>query len=148
MVYKGSVKEKKYQKEYRKYNKVKSAEYNKRFEEKHGTTRGKYVYQKNLLNPEAYWKRFQTSLKMRNRTTELSYEEFKEIIKLPCYLCGESEDHKFNGIDRINTEEDYTKTNCRPCCSMCNFMKSTYDLESFLWQCAKITQHHNESKVM
>lgn len=72
----------------------------------------------------------------------LSFEEFKKLIKRPCYYCkAEPETRKFhysglklevNGIDRINNTKGYTLENCVPCCKTCNRMKSDLSHSVFM----------------
>jgi hypothetical protein len=65
----------------------------------------------------------------------LSREQFTEIIKRPCYLCG------YNGtvgIDRKNNKIGYTIQNAFPCCQICNYMKGDLEYESFIEHVKKI----------
>jgi len=79
---------------------------------------------------------------------DLTFDNFQNMIVQNCYYCGqepeihntdlyklhESEPFKRNGIDRINSSEGYSDSNCVPCCTMCNFAKLHYSLENFsLW---------------
>lgn len=77
-----------------------------------------------------------------NRVFEFTKEQFREIIEKPCHYCGtdrstcrlpNEENGKYwsNGIDRINSDEGYTLSNCVPCCYICNTMKSTLSEREF-----------------
>lgn len=64
---------------------------------------------------------------------EINEEEFVEIINNECYLCGKETNniHK-NGIDRIDNNLGYIKTNIKSCCADCNYMKNKFDLKELL----------------
>lgn len=97
----------------------------------------------------------QNNAKSRGHLFLLSFEEFNRFISQPCHYCGEppkmvdrellmkrGDTHQipisYNGIDRLNPNEDYTIDNCVPCCSTCNYMKHTQQKEDFLKQVEKI----------
>lgn len=69
----------------------------------------------------------------------LSKIDFALIISTPCYYCGDLQEN-FNGIDRINPNIGYTLKNSVSCCTMCNYMKNHFKLESFIERCKKITE--------
>ena len=52
-------------------------------------------------------------------------EDFMNIVKNPCYYCGILQEKGFNGIDRLDSTQYYTKENCVSCCEMCNMMKGS-----------------------
>lgn len=62
----------------------------------------------------------------------LNKEEFVDIVKNECYICGKinSNEHQ-NGIDRINNNIGYIVSNCKACCTDCNIMKNNYTLSYF-----------------
>lgn len=79
----------------------------------------------------------------RNRGIDfhLTPEEVKEMIKLPCHYCGgfsankrrhKKQTEKLNGIDRKDSSVGYTKENCVPCCSVCNYLKNNLSYDDFL----------------
>jgi hypothetical protein len=63
---------------------------------------------------------------------ELTQELFEQIVKQPCYYCGIVQDRGFNGVDRKDSTEGYTESNCVSCCKMCNYMKSSLAERVFL----------------
>jgi len=96
------------------------------------------------------------SAEKRNIKFELSKEEFINIISKKCTYCGISDItyYKTNGaggIDRIDSNSDYTIDNCTPCCGMCNKMKLDYTKDDFLNQCTKIISNQkniiNKNKI-
>lgn len=92
-----------------------------------------------------------TYLKYKSRATDgninfdLSREFFYQIINLPCYMCSKptTENH-CNGIDRLNNDKTigYIESNCKPCCSGCNYMKKDYDWFDVVFKCSVIASHH------
>lgn len=84
----------------------------------------------------------------------LTNDEFLNIIKQPCYYCGElpsdrvktsSKGIKYtitvNGIDRIDSSKGYNINNCVPCCTFCNIAKHNYSNEYFLNKIKQIYNH-------
>jgi len=73
---------------------------------------------------------------------ELTREEFFKLTDDDCAYCGqepyliskshsESDDYIHNGIDRVDNSKGYTKKNCVPCCTPCNFAKRTMGVNKF-----------------
>lgn len=89
----------------------------------------------------------------------LSFEEFDKLTRLDCYYCGAKpsflkrfkndfknrEIEYFNGIDRIDSDKDYNLNNCVPCCTMCNRMKSDYNVSIFLKHIEQIYNFNKSS---
>jgi hypothetical protein len=56
----------------------------------------------------------------------LSDQTAIKMFSQPCHWCGhEPEGRAFNGIDRVNSEPYYRKSNCVPCCWPCNRAKAS-----------------------
>ena len=72
--------------------------------------------------------------------SDLTPNDFYELINKPCSYCGDSERI---GIDRKDSSIGYLKTNCQPCCVWCNFMKHMITHEPFLEHVRKIAKHKN-----
>jgi len=63
----------------------------------------------------------------------LSFEEYQNIARNPCYYCGKvNEIRQFHGIDRMDNTNNYTIENCVPCCSICNYMKGELHHDIFI----------------
>lgn len=86
---------------------------------------------------------YKSCAKRRNILFNLSIEEFKEMWNKPCYYCGDTVDTI--GIDRVDSSIGYISSNCRPCCSVCNYMKLDHTEEYFINHIKKILirQIHN-----
>ena len=73
----------------------------------------------------------------------LSREFVEKIIKENCFYCGSKPSNIkktknsirdglfYSGIDRINSNKDYTDDNVVPCCRMCNYAKSSISIDDF-----------------
>lgn len=73
--------------------------------------------------------------KERGIKFDIDLEYFKIITKQNCYYCNippsnickrgkiNHSIYVYNGLDRINPDNDYTKDNVVPCCSQCNTIK-------------------------
>lgn len=128
----------------------------------HGTTKscGCYIAErraKGMITPnpesaglEQYNQTKNKALK-RNKTFDLTYEQYKEIATKDCQYCGakpyekysqvkNSTKIKLNGIDRVDTKKGYTMENCVPCCGVCNTMKMDRSLDEFLTKISEIYQ--------
>ena len=95
------------------------------------------------------YRTYSTGAEKREHKFLLTQSEFESIIFKNCYYCGAEPSPAsdeliakrgnpkqptlyYNGIDRLDSNKDYTLDNCVPCCSMCNYMKRTYTLSEFL----------------
>ena len=74
---------------------------------------------------------------------KLSREQVESIIKKNCYYCGTPPSNnkktknsigdgiKYSGIDRIDSNRDYSIDNVCPCWKVCNYAKSNMSLVEF-----------------
>lgn len=81
---------------------------------------------------------------------DLTKAELAVLSKMTCFYCGadpsntmrsrySTGDYTYNGIDRIDNNEGYIKSNVVPCCNMCNKMKSNFTYTQFITQCKAIS---------
>lgn len=101
--------------------------------EHHGTIFGIYKY----------------GAKEKKREWSLSFEQFTEIIRQPCYLCGKisiPSGHS-NGIDRYDSGIGYTIQNCRPCCGNCNYMKFDSLYDTFISKLLQIYENNHVKEL-
>lgn len=68
----------------------------------------------------------------KNLLFEITFEQFSEIVILPCNYCGFTQDKGFNGIDRMNSMQGYLLENCVSCCQMCNYIKGSLSVDAFI----------------
>jgi hypothetical protein len=75
----------------------------------------------------------------------ISKSYFFDLCMQDCYLCGRKPTrYEPNGVDRIDSEIDYTEKNTMPACTMCNFIKNNYKLSELLPQLRKIIGYWTE----
>lgn len=96
------------------------------------------VYNDALNSPGNY----QTYKSKKKKKFELTPNEFEKMQKENCSYCNRSAP---SGIDRIDSSSFYKVQNCTPCCSLCNRMKNSYDVDLFIIQCCKIARHKGPS---
>lgn len=103
------------------------------------------------VNPELFkdhmnvsYKNYMNSAKDRNIDFYINAEQFYEITKNNCYMCGKenSDSHK-NGIDRFINNLGYTIENSRACCCECNLMKHVNSFQEILTKFLAIHERHN-----
>lgn len=141
-----------YNKKYREENQSKVKEYKKSYMKDYRKTHREALIEnnrkwkiKNLPKIRKYEKDYRGSLigrfskyrngaKARGYGFHLTIEEFEAILSKKCLYCDTKEKI---GIDRANNSLGYIPSNCVPCCSTCNYLKGSKDIE-YLRKCAKI----------
>jgi hypothetical protein len=86
---------------------------------------------------------------------EITLDEFKEITSKNCFYCGEIPRARrsmgrekricwppANGIDRVDSDSGYIKSNILPCCYVCNRMKNAMTISKFLNKIIAIVKHN------
>lgn len=96
---------------------------------------------------------YTASAARRGYKFEITYEDFLLFANSCCFYCGqEPMAHKtgrngvcvYNGIDRFDNLQGYTKDNCVPCCTECNWRKGTAaDGHSFLGWIRRVYLYQN-----
>ena len=84
---------------------------------------------------------YQTSAISKRLEFTITKEEFMDRVKHPCYYCGIIQDKGFNGIDRLDSAQDYIIENCVSCCEMCNMMKGSLGPTIFVHRVEHILTH-------
>jgi len=96
-------------------------------------------------------RKYKYNASKRKITFDLCMEDFNKIIKENCYYCDKEPSQKielssqklyYNGVDRIDSSKGYIKSNCVPCCKMCNIAKSSYSLSEFKEWISKVYNKH------
>lgn len=89
------------------------------------------------------WYRFQQASNNKGGVF-LTKDEWLDLTQRACYYCDAppsnlfravetwAEDFTYQGIDRVDSSDGYRLENCRPCCWICNRMKSNMDEEEFI----------------
>jgi len=92
---------------------------------------GKRIPEKDSLRNDLY-SHYRSGARRRNLSFSLTKEEFSDLVDKPCQYCGWYPDKGFNGIDRIDSDQGYSKGNCVPCCSICNNAKKKMPVDVFI----------------
>lgn len=100
----------------------------------------------------ALFSRYARAARKRGIEWALPWEDFRELVILPCTYCGavpsQREGKKafngqvtYNGLDRQDNAKGYTAVNVVPCCGPCNYMKRAMTVEEFLSHIRRIVSH-------
>jgi hypothetical protein len=96
------------------------------------------------------------SAKTRNILNHLTEDQVWELSQKPCHYCGSepsnvkrrklahglTDEVKYSGIDRLDSQLDYTKENTVTSCRTCNLMKGwTLSRKSFIDHVKRIAHH-------
>lgn len=85
----------------------------------------------------------------------LTYSEVESLIQGNCFWCG-CRPWKYyakntcptNGIDRVNSDLEYTLDNCVSCCMNCNKLKGSLQAKDFLNFVQAVAMHQRNSRVI
>lgn len=86
---------------------------------------------------------YKRNAKIKNIFFDLTKEQMETLFKGNCFYCGRAPyntvkhkghygDYTYNGIDRLINTKGYTMDNVVSCCSECNFLKNSYDINDFI----------------
>lgn len=92
--------------------------------------------------------------RQRGYCWELSFDNFKRLVKSPCYYTGwlpqqiyypsginPSPSFTYNGIDRRDNSKGYTIENCVPCSGQVNRAKMNSSEEDFVFMCYSVVEN-------
>ena len=112
------------------------------------------------------YKTYKTSAEKRNIEFCLTFDDFNMLISKNCEYCGSAPvlptnqkyhkakqfnndpDASFNGIDRVDSNLDYTIDNCVPCCEYCKKVKLNKSTNEFLQHVSKIYKFNESSTTI
>ncbi|ATZ80565.1 hypothetical protein BMW23_0518 [Bodo saltans virus] len=90
------------------------------------------VYEeKRKYNYERFMYTYINNAKQRKIGFFLSIEECYKYFESKCAKCGGDNDSKPMGIDRIDNSVGYFSGNCESCCTFCNWLKRSYNNDTF-----------------
>ena len=125
-----------YQKEYmKKYLDKNRDRWNAYWKDYRAKNKEKYQYHK---QPKYKYARYEYNAIKRGLVFELTIDEFNSFWNTNCSYCNEP--IQGIGIDRKDNNIGYTKENCIPCCTICNFMKHTLSHKDFINKCLQISK--------
>ena len=84
----------------------------------------------------------QSILKGISWADEMTKQVCYDMIQNPCFYCGQLNQERLNGIDRMDSNKGYSLSNCVPCCKTCNFIKKSLDACTFIHRCEHISLCH------
>jgi len=101
---------------------------------------------------------YRCGAKKRGFSFDIAERDFMELVVKPCFYCGNrlgnvrkskysNGDFEYTGIDRIDSSLGYTKDNCVPCCSFCNWAKSDEQYGWFIEHASVITSNKRARTV-
>lgn len=76
--------------------------------------------------------------KTRGLSWELTLDQFACLRNAPCTYCGNPGP---GGVDRVDNALGYLPGNVAPCCRICNFMKNTLEVDTFIQKARQIAEH-------
>jgi hypothetical protein len=112
-----------------------------------------YIEDRTWLIAKVSLRSYKGNAKLRNLIFDLTDEKAFEIMKEPCFYCGQidtrytryrQEKAFLNGLDRVENIIGYTVDNVVPCCKMCNLSKKNASKEEFLSWVEKIYKYSIE----
>jgi hypothetical protein len=84
--------------------------------------------------------------KKRGISWQIKDADALALFTQPCRYC-ESEPQPFNGIDRLNNEKFYRKSNSVPCCWTCNRAKSAMKEMEWIGLCSQTNMVQHEADI-
>lgn len=103
---------------------------------------------------------YQKSARERDIDWNLTEEEFSTLIFDNCFYCALEPSNSivsrldnriyYNGVDRIDSKNKYSKDNCVSCCKVCNMMKGSKTFKQFidhLYRLSKNLDNLKKSKL-
>lgn len=94
---------------------------------------------------------YEVRITRKNKSFNLSKDEFYILTQNNCYYCGASPKNKqrnfiYNGIDRMDSAIGYELSNCVPCCKHCNVCKSTMSVNEFYDWVSRVINYQERNK--
>lgn len=96
----------------------------------------------------AYNHAYRHQAKRRGLLFDISKEDFRRLCESNCHYCGSEPDNvssrglvksgkytsewRYNGLDRKDSNKDYTLDNVVPCCAICNRAKGAKSYKQFI----------------
>lgn len=96
------------------------------------------------------------------RDGDLTFQDFFDLSQQPCFYCGADPSNQYNkfknrsdasayaihqgtftynGLDRIDNNKPHNKSNCVPCCWICNAAKAKMSIKEFKSWIKRVYKH-------
>jgi hypothetical protein len=103
----------------------------------------KAINDKHYNNPYNKLNDCKYTAEIKNIKWNLDDEYAIGLLLDDCYYCGDAiDENHLNGIDRLDSNLDYTIDNVCSCCKMCNFMKNSIHWIVFIKRCHHIAAYN------
>ena len=105
---------------------------------------------------ELLFARYKSGAYRRYLKFNLTKKEFEYLTEEDCHYCGiqphreitrNGSIYKYNGIDRIDSNEGYIMGNVTSCCNECNMMKNNTPYDEFLEKVRMINNRLNSNNL-
>ena len=102
---------------------------------------------------------YKKGAKDRGIEWHLDWDFFFNLTQMNCHYCGQRphmirkarngklSDFLYNGVDRVDSDKDYTKDNVVPCCKTCNRMKRDLPLADFRSHILKLARAFTKKEL-
>ena len=97
----------------------------------------KLINEKKINSMDSQYEVYKRCANDKQLDFEITIDEYKSIVQLPCHYCTIIQEKGFNGMDRLDSGKGYVVDNVVSCCEMCNYMKKCLSPDVFV----KIAQH-------
>ena len=98
------------------------------------------------------FQKYQKRAMERGLEWNITKDQFNRLTQENCFYCNDGPNtttqikggygsYTYNGIDRLDNDKGYVKSNVVTCCSVCNFLKGSFDIELFLSKIKQIYNH-------
>jgi len=118
----------------------------------------KKIWRKNKAKDAVFnrvLERYKSGAVQRDISWNLPKDLFVKMIQMPCFYCGvkasmcgdrvrksyDSSEFRFNGVDRVDNSQPYTKENVVTCCKTCNMAKREMNDKEFLEWAKTLAKH-------
>lgn len=101
---------------------------------------------------------YKNNAKSRKLEFSLSKEQFRHIVSLNCFYCGNPPSNRstrsltngdfiYNGIDRLDSSKGYVIDNVVPCCYDCNKAKTNTPYSVFKEWIFRVSDHMQSKEI-
>lgn len=95
-------------------------------------------------SPARKFSEYKGNAHSRNRSFELTFDQFKSFWQKSCYYCKGTVETI--GLDRIDSSVGYIITNVVSCCATCNEAKMDRSQQEFIEHCRKVAATFETSR--